>query len=502
MPNYPKLELHAADSRLLGYLDSASLPSEPPDIRNWFSSYVYESNTLHGFQDFDASAEIFNEEEKKAKLDDIRVVDKVNDCLFAGKMEFLDGVVKCNESDELENSKRAAVISRLSDSDSLLLSSVSEPPDIRNWFSSYVYESNTLHGFQDFDASAGICNEEEKKAKLDDIRVVDKVNDGLLAGKMEFLDGVVKCNESDELENSKRADVISRLSDSDSLLLSSEPPDIWNWFSSYLYETPMLDTTDGFTFSDCKEGEESEACNAELASHSRISEVVKSIDLVKGSKQTYQTDSTDGQKLERNRIPHVPNELSSERISQHMLPEQKAQACSHHSVEECIKKNTDGKENNAKSDTTFMRRTTRSHTVVHVENDTSPQGGKYLPLIQTKDNSENSLSNKGDFGKENFETALPENGFVCTRNSGRRTDIESFTKPQRVQFQTLRKGVKHGPNPVENTNTRRNVLSETTNFPLTNALEITGKWCCPQRKKPNRGPPLKQVRLERWVRQV
>ncbi|XP_073311822.1 uncharacterized protein [Primulina huaijiensis] len=404
MPNYPKLELHAADSRLLGSLDSASLPSEPPDIRNWFSSYVYESNTLHGFQDFDASA--------------------------------------------------------------------------------------------------GIFNEEEKKAKLDDIRVVDKVNDGLLAGKMESLDGVVKCNESDELENSKRADVISRLSDSDSLLLASEPPDIRNWFSSYLYETPMLDTTDGFTFSDYKEGEESEACNAELASHSRISEVVKSIDLVKGSKQTYQTDSMDGQKLERNRISHVPNELSSERISQHMLPEQKAQACSHHSVEECIKKNTDGKENNAKSDNTFMCRTTRSHTVVHVENDTGRQGGKYLPLIQTKDNSENSLSNKGDFGKENLETALPENGFVCTRNSGKRTDIESFTKPQRVQFQTLRKGVKHGPNPMENANTRRNVLSETTNFPLTNALEITGKWCCPQRNKPNRGPPLKQVRLEQWVRQV
>ncbi|XP_073027657.1 uncharacterized protein [Primulina eburnea] len=395
MSSSPKLELHAADSRLLGYLDSASLPSEPPDIRNWFSSYVYESNTLHGFQDFDASA--------------------------------------------------------------------------------------------------GIYNEEEKKAKLDDIRVVDKVNDGLLAGKMESLDGV---------ENSKPADVISRLSDSDSLLLSSEPPDIRNWFSSYLYETPMLDTTDGFTFSDYKEGEESEACNAELVSHSRISEVVKSIDLVKGSKQTYQTDSTDGQKLEGNRFPHVPNELSSERISQHMLPEQKAQACSHHSVEECMKKNTDGKENNVKSDTTFVRRTTRSHTIVNVENDTGRKGGKYLPLIQTKDNAENSLSNKGDFGKENFETALPENGFVCTRSSGKRTDIESFTKPQRVQFQTLRKGVKHGPNPVENTNTRRNVLSETTNFPLTNALEITGKWCCPQRKKPNRGPPLKQVRLEQWVRQV
>lgn len=404
MPNYPKLELHATDSRLLGSLDSASLPSEPPDIRNWFASYVYESNTLHDFQDFGASAGIFIEGEKKAKLDDNQVVDKVNDGLHAGKMESLDGIVKCNESDELEHSRHADVVSGLFDSHSLLLSSVSEPPDIRNWF------------------------------------------------------------------------------------------------SSYLYETPMLDTTDGFTFSDYKEDKESKACNAELASHSRISEVVvKSIDLVKGSKQTYQTGSMDGQKLERNQIPHVPNELASERISQ---PEQKAQACCHHSVEEYINKNIDGRENNVKSDTTFMRRTTQSHTVVHVENYTGGQEGKYLPLIQTKNNSENSLSNNRDFGKENLETALPENGFVCTRNSGEPADIESFTKPQRVQFQPLRKGVKHGSNRVENTDTRRNVLSETTNLPLTNAPEIMGKWRCPQRNKPNRGPPFKQVRLEQWVRRV
>lgn len=384
-----------------------------------------------------------------------------------------------------------------------LSSHFSEPPDIRNWFASYVYESNTHHGFQDFGASGGIFTEGEKKAKLDDIREVDKVNDGLHAGKMESLDGIVKCNESDELEHSRHADV-SGLSDSHSLLLSSvsEPPDIRNWFSSYLYETPMLDTTDDFTYSDYKEDKESKACNAELACHSRISEVVKSIDLVKGSKQTYQTDSTDDQKLERNQIHHVPNELASQRISQHVLPEQKAQACCHPSVEEYINKNIDGKENNVKSDTAFMCRTTQKHTVVHVENYTGGQEGKYLPLIQTKNNSENSLSNEGDFGKENLETALPENGFVCTRNSGEPADIESFTNPRRVQFQPLRKGGKHWPNRVENTNTRRNVLSETTNFPLTNALEITGKWRCPQRNKSNRGPPLKQVRLEQWVRRV
>ncbi|XP_073128099.1 uncharacterized protein [Henckelia pumila] len=404
MPNDPKLELHATDSLLLGSLDSASLPSEPPDIRNWFSSYAYESNTLDGFQDFDASAGIFTEDEKKAKLDVIQVVDKVNDALGAGKMESLDMIVKRHETDALEHSKNADVVLGLSDS--LSLSSVSEPPDIRNWF------------------------------------------------------------------------------------------------SSYLYESPLLDTSDGFMFSDYKESKENEACIADLASHSRTSEVVvKCIDLVKGSKQSYHSDYTDGQKLEPYRIPHVPYELACERISQHMLPERKTQAHSHDSVEEYINVCTYGKENNAKSDSTFMRRTTES-LVGNVENYAGDQEGKYCPSIKTNDNAKKILPKEGNLGKENSGAAFPENGFVSTRKSGERANTLNYTKPQRVQFQARRKGVEHGPDHVESTNTRRNVLSETTNFHLTNALEISGKWRCPQRNKPNLGPPLKQVRLDPWVRRV
>ncbi|CAN0842551.1 hypothetical protein LINGRAHAP2_LOCUS3626 [Linum grandiflorum] len=43
----------------------------------------------------------------------------------------------------------------------------------------------------------------------------------------------------------------------------------------------------------------------------------------------------------------------------------------------------------------------------------------------------------------------------------------------------------------------RNVLTERTNLVL--QPEVTGKWKCPQRNKPVREPPLKQLRLERWV---
>ncbi|GLT81531.1 hypothetical protein SLA2020_529130 [Shorea laevis] len=37
-------------------LESASLVSEPPDIRNWFGSYVYESPVLDTSDDFKSSA--------------------------------------------------------------------------------------------------------------------------------------------------------------------------------------------------------------------------------------------------------------------------------------------------------------------------------------------------------------------------------------------------------------------------------------------------------------
>ncbi|KZV14624.1 hypothetical protein F511_42262 [Dorcoceras hygrometricum] len=357
-----------------------------------------------------------------------------------------------------------------------------QPPDIRNWFSSYVYESNSLDGFQDFDVSAKIFTEEEEKAKWDDIRVIKKINDGLHAGKMEFLDRIVKCSEADALEHSKHADVVLGFSDSLSLSSVSEPHDIRKWFSSYLDESPPLDTADGFIFSDYEERKESNAGIADLDSHTRISEVVaKCNNFVKGSKQTFQSDSTDCQKLEPNRIPHELNELASETISQHMLPEPKKQARSHDSVEEYINVNTYDKKNKAKSDTMLMCRTTQSNVVGSVENYAGGQEGNYCPSVKKKDNAKKGLSKEGKLQKENLGDAFPENGFVSTRKSSNRAYTMTFTEPQRVQFESRSQGVKQGPDHVECTEIRRNVLSETTNFHLTKELGITGKWCCPQR---------------------
>ena len=46
---------------------------------------------------------------------------------------------------------------------------------------------------------------------------------------------------------------------------------------------------------------------------------------------------------------------------------------------------------------------------------------------------------------------------------------------------------------------RRKILRETTNFEHSRVPVVSGKWRCPQKCKPDLGPPLKQLRLEKWV---
>lgn len=95
-------------------------------------------------------------------------------------------------------------------------------------------------------------------------------------------------------------------------------------------------------------------------------------------------------------------------------------------------------------------------------------------------------------------------GFVTTRkNSCTRANDENYVKkPEKVSLQfstntgtvslaSEKKGV-----------TKRKALTEATNLQQSNATETTGKWQCPQKRKPYIGPALKQLRLERWVHRV
>lgn len=106
-------------------------------------------------------------------------------------------------------------------------------------------------------------------------------------------------------------------------------------------------------------------------------------------------------------------------------------------------------------------------------------------------------STHGSSGKENAEN-ISENGFVATRKM-------SLTRTNNENSLESTKGINKGTVSSAAGNVgvvKRKVLTETTNFQHSDAMAVTGKWRCPQKSKPNLGPPLKQLRLEQWVRRV
>lgn len=106
---------------------------------------------------------------------------------------------------------------------------------------------------------------------------------------------------------------------------------------------------------------------------------------------------------------------------------------------------------------------------------------------------------------ENAGNNYSETGFISTRKnkSSRENDENSLQRPQQEKVESLR-NVRTVSSACKRDNVveKRRALSEKTNLQASGALEIAGKWRCPQRTKPNLGPPLKQLRLEQWVSRV
>ncbi|KAL6550429.1 hypothetical protein OROMI_020917 [Orobanche minor] len=404
----------------------------------------------------------------------------------------------------------------------------SEPPDIRNWFSSYTYESPELNTLQDFQGFGETCIQEEKKGKSGESQPVDKSNNGLISAVRKSSDKIIKHKES---EYSKSA--------------ALEPPDIKNWFPSYLYEASPLGTAHDFTFSDYKVREDGmvfdvqESCrkdkrgvmdfvdaeeSIELPTQRRTSNLVaKCTSLTKDTKLDYQPVNKDVHSVGLMPMPSMMCWSTSAKVSKQILPARRTESSSLGSVENLGCTNAYSKENDMKLDCSLSEKTIPK--LLNMENNIGCRDGKYvrkplgrkdsvekedvhetassgaLDLTVRRQDSWTRLADSRSIGKENKETELNENGFISTRNNSKENGDNS-TRPVRVQFESLRQGVKPALRCPKNANMSRKVLSETSNFLSPGILESSGKWCCPQKKKPNLGPPLKQLRLEQWVRRV
>lgn len=108
-------------------------------------------------------------------------------------------------------------------------------------------------------------------------------------------------------------------------------------------------------------------------------------------------------------------------------------------------------------------------------------------------------STHGSSGKESEGKDNSENGFVTTRNVRfTRINNENFLRRRAEGINKSTVPLAGGKNGV----IERKFLAETTNFHYSDAMEVAGQWRCPQKSKPNLGPPLKQLRLEQWIRRM
>ncbi|KAE9459371.1 hypothetical protein C3L33_08716, partial [Rhododendron williamsianum] len=369
-----------------------------------------------------------------------------------------------------------------------------------NWFSSYAYESPELnsdlqgYGFGESGCvEEGIDDEEKTKGNDETFGKFQKIRnkDGLVLVEKAASIGFVKSNNPTGDYDHRIKNASQVIGSSDSLSLSSEPPEITRWFASYVYESPAVDTSDAFTDSVSTESEsERVPFNAEKRSQDKgehlieftsTKRVVLAADKNTSSNglaecKSYATDKScfhqynneDTSSIEGNKMSSVQNELPVKMISgQEGKPTRYYDDCSTQTDEKsCLDYQVPIGKSNRKSPKKSTRR---------------------------RDSREIRKPACGINNKENQGTAIAENGFVSMRNERR----------ERVNHDSLKNCLRNGVTDSLAV-LRRKPLSETTNNNIRHAdySEITGKWQCPQKRKPNLGPPLKQLRLEQWVHRV
>ncbi|CAL5355859.1 unnamed protein product [Camellia sinensis] len=389
------------------------------------------------------------------------------------------------------------------------LSFPSEPPDIRNRFSSYVYESPEFNTGDDF--------EEENLGVFRKIRNKDE----LVLGEKTAPIGFVRSNDTAECYNQGNKN-------------ASQPPDITRWFSSYAYESPVLDTSDDFKGSIFTESEcDRVGCNAEncskekgenlmdfrritkrdhlLAADEKISSngIINVTALIGiTSMITAGIIARDINAVEGNKMSSM-NGLPVKMISGQVLEGKPTRKHNVDSAQNVEKSSLDGQGENREADIMSLNTNRSSGTnnsssqkmLTHSRDSvdkkpvqTEKHGvlARVLDLIKVNGNSTRKPT-CGSNDKENDGNMFAENGFISTRNNrrARPNDDSSLKRSMEVQFDRLRGKVTDSSVVDKEAIRRRKPLSETTNFQNTDVSSgITGKWNCLQKSKPNLGPRL------------
>ncbi|MCL7023578.1 hypothetical protein MKW94_004856 [Papaver nudicaule] len=427
------------DSEVLGFSCSFSLPSEPVDVGNWFSSYIYESPVIETGEELNCLIPGENESEKVG-LDSKVIVKKEEDlgelrnCI--DKNGFAFGA-ECEPAKQAINKGKSEL------------------------FVPKIGENESFYG-----------------------NVVEEQGHNLVP----FIDDV------DSPQN-----IDGKFSCSSDL---SEPPDIVNWFSSYVYESPTLDTRDEVNGAVFGESEVEKVGLGEVFSR----EKVDTLEELKMHENEY--GSVFGGGSEHRKYPTVKDKS--------------------------ISSITNTTENRSLTDKPVYEHnpvSLKDDPTSFLHNINSPQnldsrislGGDYILSKAKKSsnaNSEKENLRESDICKENSQDLRNSNGIVPKRPlsciNNKEEEISSVTSNGFVSTKKKYCTNNMGGNVSEGTRRNNEVLgemqtavvrrpfSEINNTFLNKvaAQEITGKWKCPQKSKPDLGPPMKQQRLERWIRRL
>ncbi|XP_054825627.1 uncharacterized protein LOC129323096 isoform X2 [Prosopis cineraria] len=303
---------------------------------------------------------------------------------------------------------------------------------------------------------------------------------------------------------------------SDSVFLS-EPPDIRNWFSSYVYESPMLGTSSLFEeFVTSKENEcdEKNLILQEKDGHEVLrdnvdtGESLRHNSLSDTSTRVNQLSSKDDGSVEmKEGIPFastfghlekVPQPFTQDRMSKHDVNPAKGETLS-----------LSHRSGGCKGDHALMSMDKNCKRPPDTLQKTDMKEAISKAMIQ-HENSGSSATTSANVFSEWKSTRLREkengdmgsmNGFMTTRKSrdGGAKDENCWKKTREKSSQDSTNRGRDSTACKKEGDMKRKALAEVTNIEICNNMEITGKWKCPRKGKSNIGPALKQLRLERWV---
>ncbi|XP_020875275.1 uncharacterized protein LOC9306203 isoform X1 [Arabidopsis lyrata subsp. lyrata] len=396
--NESENEVDVVNKVNLGGVIDESLPSEPPDLANWFSSYVYESPVL----DTSDVLELY--------------VPGESECVKETQIENETPKIERNHvcprlfEQELVSSTK---VTDFSQSESVL----SEPPNLRNWFSSYEYQSPQLSEIQEL----GFSSFEKDELVIEESDTEDGISSGIfrkLKSKQESTIGLGRLDSNDYKENIA-ADTAKEVS-------------LDNAYS-----------------------------NQEMEKRS-------SVGLFNASKKEAKQESS----FKQEALLCEPQEEArfSPRVSRYN-PKPKSPSKNDASLHEL--------------------------RPIHIQESISMNTNRQMsPIDQESDD------------KENVNGQSSETGFVTMKKARFREarDQCSLKKPNRVVLMkcSSSKELKNiaGEEDKEERNKKRKILEEMSNHQSSGAEEMAGKWRCPQKNKRNIVPPLKQLRLDAWIHKV